>query len=81
MNRADFLGALAYTGQIPNNYIEIDRSRFTQNISLDQARFVILDPLAEEFAPKVLPGMQVWLDEIHTWPLVFEAGDIRVYAK
>lgn len=81
MNRADYLGALAYTGQKPNNYIDVDKSRFTQNISLDSARFVLLDPLAEEFAPKVLPGMQAWLDKIHTWPLVFEAGEIRVYEQ
>jgi 4-amino-4-deoxy-L-arabinose transferase-like glycosyltransferase len=81
MNRADFLGALAYTGQKPNNYIDVEKSRYSENISLDNARFVILDPLAEEFAPKVLPGMQHWLDEIHTWPMVFEAGTIRVYKK
>jgi 4-amino-4-deoxy-L-arabinose transferase-like glycosyltransferase len=81
MNRADFLAALAYTGQKPNNYIDVDQTRYVQNISLDNARFVILDPLAEEFAPKVLPGMQSWLDEIHTWPVVFESGDIRVYSR
>jgi 4-amino-4-deoxy-L-arabinose transferase-like glycosyltransferase len=81
MNRADFLGALAYTGQKPNNYIDVDKARYTRNISLDNARFVIMDPLAEEFAPKVLPGMQTWLDEIHTWPVVFEAGKIRVYGR
>ncbi len=81
MNRADFLGALAYTGQKPNNYIDVDKSRFTQHISLDSARFVFLDPLAEEFAPKVLPGMQAWLDEIHTWPVVFKAGEIQVYEQ
>jgi len=81
MNRADFLAALAYTGQKPNNYIDVDKTRYVQNISLDNARFVILDPLAEEFAPKVLPGMQAWLDEIHTWPVVFESGDIRVYSR
>jgi hypothetical protein len=81
MNRADFLGALAYTGQKPNNYIDVEPSRYTQDISLDTARFVILDPLAEKFAPKVLPGMQAWLDEIHTWSVVFESGDIRVYNR
>jgi hypothetical protein len=81
MNRADFLGALAYTGEKPNNYIYVDKARYTKVISLHAARFVILDPLAEEFAPKVLPGMQTWLDELHTWPVVFEAGDIRVYSR
>jgi hypothetical protein len=81
MNRADFLGALAYTGEQPNNYIYVDKARYTQDISLDAARFVVLDPLAEEFAPKVLPGMQSWLDKIHTWPVVFESGDIRVYSR
>jgi 4-amino-4-deoxy-L-arabinose transferase-like glycosyltransferase len=81
MNRADFLAALAYSGHKPNNYIDVDKTRYVQNISLDNARFVILDPLAEEFAPKVLPGMQAWLEEIHTWPVVFESGDIRVYSR
>jgi hypothetical protein len=81
MNRADFLGALAYTGQKPNNYIDVDKTRYTRDISLNNARYVILDPLAEEFAPKVLPGMQPWLDEILLWPVVYEAGKIRVYEK
>lgn len=81
MNRADFLGALAYTGQKPNNYIDVDKTRFTRDISLDNARYVILDPLAEDFAPKVLPGMQSWLDEIHSWPVAYATGKIRVYEK
>jgi hypothetical protein len=42
---------------------------------------VILDPLAEEFALKVLPGMDVWLEEIRQRPVVFESGQIKVYGN
>ncbi len=34
-----------------------------QDLSLQNAKFVVIDPLAEEFAPLVLPGMDAWLDE------------------
>ena len=81
MNRADFLTALAFNGYLPHNYPPVEDQRFSTAISLDSVRFVILDPLAEEFAPKVLPGMQAWLDDIHTWPIVFESGDIRIYSR
>ncbi|BCY16522.1 hypothetical protein hrd7_03710 [Leptolinea sp. HRD-7] len=81
MNRADFLTALSFDGYQPTNYPPVDSRRFKNAISLNNARYVILDPLAEEFAPKVLPGMQAWLDKIHTWPVVFEAGEIRVYEQ
>ncbi|GAP21838.1 ArnT family glycosyltransferase [Leptolinea tardivitalis] len=80
MNRADFLAALAYIGQKPQNYITVDRQRYTNDISLEKAKFVILDPLAEEFAPLVLPGMDGFLLEIHKMPAVFTSGNITVYA-
>ncbi len=79
MNRADFLAALAYNDYKPTNYIDVEKNRYAHPLELDKAAYVILDPLAEEFAPLVLPGMSVWLDEIHSWPVVFEADDIRVY--
>jgi hypothetical protein len=81
MNRADFMTALAWEGNKPKNFIEVTNDRFTQDVSLQKAKFVILDPLAEEFAVQVLPGMDAWLTEIHQWPVVFEAGDIKVYRK
>ncbi len=81
MHRADFLAALAYNGYRPNNYIVVDRERYAYDLELANAEYVVVDPLAEEFAPLVLPGMERWLDEIHTWPVVFEAGDIRVYQR
>ena len=81
MNRADFLAALAFNGNKPNNYIDVDRTRYQTNLTLEDADYIILDPLAEEFAPQVLPGMKSWLDEIHRWPVVFESGDIKVYHR
>jgi 4-amino-4-deoxy-L-arabinose transferase-like glycosyltransferase len=81
MNRADFMTALAWEGHKPKNFIEVTDDRFTHDVSLQKAKFVILDPLAEEFAVLVLPGMDAWLLEIHQWPVVFEAGDIKVYKK
>jgi hypothetical protein len=81
MGRADFLAALAYSGQKPQNLINVDKARFTTNLSLRKAKFVILDPLAEEFALKVLPGMDVWLEEIRQRPVVFESGQIKVYGN
>jgi 4-amino-4-deoxy-L-arabinose transferase-like glycosyltransferase len=79
--RADFLTALAYTRQKQQTNIGLEKARFTMDLSLQKAKFVILDPLAEEFAPKVVPGMDKWLEEIHQWPVVFQAGQIKVYGK
>lgn len=81
MNRADFLAALAYNGYKPNNYIDVDKMRYRNELTMERATFIVLDPLAEEFAPLVLPGMNLWLEKIHTWPVVFEAGNIRVYQR
>ncbi|NMB53826.1 MAG: hypothetical protein GYA15_03920 [Leptolinea sp.] len=81
MNRADFLAALAFNDHTPPNYIIVDKERYTNELTLKKAAYVILDPLAEEFAPLVLPGMSEWLEEIHRWPVVFAAGDIRVYRR
>jgi len=81
MHRADFLTAIAYNRQVPENFIGMDKTRFTMDLSLHTAKYVILDPLAEEFAPIVIPDMDAWLDEIHQWPIVFEAGEIRVYER
>jgi hypothetical protein len=81
MARADFMTALACTGQTPQNFINVEINRCQYDLSLTEAEYVILDPLAEEFAPRVLPGMDTWLEEIHGWPVVFQAGDIRVYHR
>jgi hypothetical protein len=81
MHRADFLAALAFNGQKPQNYINVEKTRFTDDLTLQKAKFVILDPLAEKFAPRVLPGMDARLAEIHRWPVVFESGEIKVYGS
>lgn len=81
INRADFMTALACSGQTPQNFSNVEKNRCLYDLSLDNAVYVILDPLAEEFAPRVLPGMDAWLEEIRGWPLVFQSGDIRVYQR
>ena len=79
MMRSDFLTALVYNDKTRLNFINIDRTRFRYELSLDNARFVVLDPLAEKFAPLVLEGMDQWLLQFHQWPIVFSTEDISVY--
>lgn len=79
MHRADFMTVLANTKERQQNYLNVDDSRFVFNHSIENVKYVILDPLAEEFAPKVLSGMDNILIEIYTWPEVYEAGEIKVY--
>lgn len=79
MKRSDFLTALVYNDKTRLNFINIDKTRFRNELSLDNTRFVILDPLAEKFAPLVLEGMDQWLLQFHQWPIVFSTEDISVF--
>nr|MBP7228491.1 hypothetical protein [Longilinea sp.] len=55
------------------------RTLFLHPSGLNDVEYAILDPLARNFAPKVVPGMQDYIAEIETWPLVFQSGALSVY--
>jgi hypothetical protein len=44
-----------------------------------QARFVVIDQLWHNWAQFNVPGVAQIMAEVAQWPLVFEAGNIRVY--
>lgn len=79
MKRADFMTALAFNKETPKHFLKVDQSRYTYDLKLESAKFIILDPLAEEFAPLVLSGMDQWLIQINKWPIVFSTEDIKIF--
>ena len=55
--------------------------RYAYPVSLQRAAYVVLDPLARDFAPLVLPNMHAVIDEVEAWPLAFQAGPLSVYQQ
>ena len=77
--KADFPLALAYDGKNAGAQPDLPHSRFAYSCSLQQSAYVILDPLARDFATKVLPDMSALIEQVERWQLVFRAGDLEVY--
>ncbi len=55
------------------------RTIFDRPITLSDTTYAILDPLARDFAPLVLPGMNDVIRQVESWPKVFQAGEVDVY--
>jgi 4-amino-4-deoxy-L-arabinose transferase-like glycosyltransferase len=54
--------------------------RFAYDCSLKSARYVILDPLARDFAVLAVPGIDKLIDEVKTtWVKVASSGEIDLY--
>lgn len=54
--------------------------RYAYDCSLENARYVILDPLARDFAVQVLPEIQTIIDQVQTsWIKVAASGKIDLY--
>jgi hypothetical protein len=73
----DYAGIIFYENKLGDPFIK--RSMFVRPVTLQDTSYAILDPLAREFAPLVLPGMDDLIVEIERWPLAFQAGDLEVY--
>ena len=74
---ADYASIIVYQNKSGEFYIP--RSMFVRPLTLEDTSYAILDPLARDFAPLVLTGMNELIRQIEQWPLAFQAGDIEVY--
>jgi hypothetical protein len=63
---------------LPTN---IPTDRFAFDPDYRRARFVIVDNLWHNWAVWNVPGAPEVLCEMQEWPLMFEAGEIKVYGK
>jgi len=63
----------------PDLPANIPADRFAFDPHYGRARFVIVDNLWHNWAVENVPGVPDMLREVETWPLAFEAGEIKVY--
>jgi hypothetical protein len=73
----DYAGIIYYENKSGDS--TFPHSMFIRPVTLEETTYAILDPLAREFAPLVLSGMDDLIHNIDQWPLAFQAGDIEVY--
>jgi len=79
-NVADVQMATVVAGYAaPDLPADIPADRFAFDPDYRQARFVIVDNLWHNWAVWNVPGATDVLREVETWPLAFEAGEIKVY--
>lgn len=77
---ADFQQAVAITGHKTQHYpAGLPRGRFLFDCSLENADFVVLDPLWRGWASQMMPEVAQMVAEVETWPLALKAGDFEVY--
>jgi 4-amino-4-deoxy-L-arabinose transferase-like glycosyltransferase len=77
---ADFQQAVAITGRRTQHYpAGIPRDRFLFDCSLENANFVVLDPLWRGWASQMMLEVAQMVTEVETWPLALKAGDFEVY--
>lgn len=79
---ADFQMVAAYRGvataHLPAN---VPHTRFRFDPSPDLAHFVIIDNLWQNWAVYHVPGTPALIAQVEQWPLVAQAGTIRVYCN
>ncbi|MAS37902.1 MAG: hypothetical protein CL610_28160 [Anaerolineaceae bacterium] len=77
---ADFQMAAAAEGAItPHLPPNIPADRWAFDPRYAQAKFVVVDPLWTTWGAVHIPAVANLLVEVEGWPLVYEAGAIRVY--
>ncbi len=78
---ADYEMAVAAAGRetplLPGN---IPAERFAFDPRYTGARYVVVDNLWQNLAMQNVPGVAEMVHEVETWPLVFQAGAVRVYS-
>lgn len=77
----DFEQLLAYHGLPSVNYYKgIPKERFTFAPSLENAKFVIVDPMLENWAIYSMPDLNDYYATVTgSWKLILEQGKIRLY--
>lgn len=80
---ADITQTVASGGQAAAFYpAGLPRSRWAYDISLGQARFVIVDDLLRQLAaPDQLPALAPLLQQAENWPVVYQRGQYVVYER
>ena len=74
--------SLASTGRAtPDLPAGIPADRFAFDPTYGRALFVVVDNLWVTWGVSNVPGAADLLATVETWPLAFEAGEIRVYAN
>lgn len=77
---ADFQQLLAYSGEQAIDYpANLSESRFAFAVSLDRARYAIVDRIWREWGANHLAPVERALQQIERWPLVWESNGIEVY--
>ena len=75
---ADFFQAVAWTGQPVAFYpADMPRERFRFDLSVDRARFVVLDPFWERWIEASAP-LETLTRQIRSWPEELRAGPFSV---
>lgn len=80
---ADIVQTVAYGGRAAAFYPGgLPRSRWAYDISLEQARYVIVDDLLRQLAaPDQLPALAPILAQAERWPVVYRRGQYTVYER
>ena len=77
---ADFQLAVAATGRAPNDFPgDIPPDRFAFDARLQAADRVVIDPIWVNWAAIFIPEVTEMVQVVQTWPLVFQAGEIKVF--
>jgi 4-amino-4-deoxy-L-arabinose transferase-like glycosyltransferase len=77
---ADFQQAVAIKGLETQHYPAVlSRDRFSFDCSLENADYVIIDPLWRGWASRMMPEVARMVAEVETWPVADAAGDFEVY--
>lgn len=81
-NTADVQLAATTTGcPTPDLPAGIPQDRFAFDVDWTRARFVVVDKLWHNWAVWNVPCTRDWLAQVETWPLAFEAGEVKVYCN
>lgn len=80
---ADIVQTVAYGGQAAAFYpASLPRDRWAYDISVDQARYVIVDDLLRQLAaPDQLPALSPILARAERWPVVYRRGQYTIYER
>jgi 4-amino-4-deoxy-L-arabinose transferase-like glycosyltransferase len=79
---ADFQMTIAAQGHAtPHLPSDIAPLRWAFPMSPDSARFVVIDNLWHNWGLVHIPQLHALIEEVERWPLVYTAGELRVYAN
>lgn len=79
-NAADFQMALAYKGDETKHLpSDIPQDRFSYAVDFKEATYIVIDPIWRNWAVWNMDGVHRMVEEVNTWPLVYEVGEIEVF--